>query len=316
MANYVKISTLGGWPPLAAPDEDYDAMTERVIDHWRDRLGRVLPDKPDLIAVPECCDRPAGLPRDALDDYYNVRRDRVRDFFAGVARENGCYVACSYMRLLDDGTKRNSTVILDRSGDEAGVYHKNHLVVEECTVQNARYGKDAPVIQCDFGRVGCAICFDLNFDRLRSQYVESRPDLIIFCSAYHGGLMQRYWAYSCRAHFVGAIGNANAPSAVISPVGEILATTTNYFNHVTTTVNLDCEVCHLDYNGGKFRAAKEKYGAKLSITDPGFLGSVLLASESDEVTVDEVIAEFEIEKLNDYFPRVLAHRQAAGNIEP
>ena len=66
-------------------------------------------------------------------------------------------------------------------------------------------GKDAPVFECDFGRVAFAICFDLNFDELRLKYVKAKPDLIIFSSMYHGGLMQAYWAYSCRAYFVGAI---------------------------------------------------------------------------------------------------------------
>ena len=91
------------------------------------------------------------------------------------------------------------------------------------------------MIQCDFGRVVCAICFDLNFDELRLRYVQARPDLILFSSMYHGGLMQNYWAYSCRSHFIGAINGLQC--TVISPLGELLAASTNYFHHITTTVN-------------------------------------------------------------------------------
>lgn len=130
---------------------------------------------------------------------------------------------------------------------------------------------------------------------------------------YHGGLMQNYWAYSCRAHFAGAV--CGLPCNVISPVGENLANSTNYTHYLTQSVNLDCKVVHLDFNGEKLRAAKQKYGPKFKISDPGYLGAILISSESEEFTIDDIIKEFEIEILDDYFTRSLNHRHA-GNIEP
>jgi hypothetical protein len=224
-----------------------------------------------------------------------------------VAAENNCYIAYSAAREMPDGTWRNSTQIIDRSGNIAGIYDKNHLVIEENTEAGILYGKDAPIIKCDFGTIGCAICFDLNFDELRLKYVKTRPDLIVFSSMYHGGMMQNYWAYSCRAYFAGAI--AGLPGSIISPVGETIAETTNYFKYVTTTVNLDCEVIHLDWNWDKIRAAKEKYGSKFKMSDPGYLGAVLISSESDDVTIKDIIKEFDFELLDDYFERSLAHRR-------
>jgi len=314
MANYVKIGSLGPRLPDYDPEEAADATADRMIAFWRGKLESVLPDKPDLIVVPEACDRPNGTPKKSLADYYRARGDRVRDFFSDVAKANGCYVAYSAIREIpEEGTWRNSTVIFDRQGEPAGVYNKNHVVIEERTVQNILYGKDAPLIECAFGRVACAICFDLNFDELRLKYAAAGPDLIVFCSMYHGGLMQRYWAYSCRAHFVGAIHNS--PCAVISPTGEMLASSTNYQDYVIATVNLDCRVCHYDYNGQRFREMKKKYGPKVRIADPGYLGSVLVSSETDEFTVEEVLDEFHVERLDDYFKRALAHRHAEGNME-
>jgi len=77
------------------------------------------------------------------------------------------------------------------------------------------YGREAPVFDCDFGRVAFAICFDLNFDELRLKYVKAKPDLIVFSSVYHGGLMQAYWAYSCRAHFIGAVAELSRGNATL-----------------------------------------------------------------------------------------------------
>jgi hypothetical protein len=223
-------------------------------------------------------------------------------------------VVYSAARELPDGTWRNSTQIIGRDGRILGIYNKNHPVITETTEGGILCGKDAPLIHCDFGTVGCAICFDLNFDEIRQKYVQARPDLILFSSMYHGGLMQGYWAYSCRAHLVTAI--AGPPSAVLSPVGDVLASTTNYFDFVTTTVNLDCCVVHLDFNWEKLTAMKHKYGPQASMVDPGYLGAVLIASESEERTVDDLIAEFEIERLDDYWARSLAHRHDPRNMEP
>jgi predicted amidohydrolase len=311
---YVKIATLGPRSisvTLATPPQK---AVEKVISHWRSRFAQVLPDKPDLIVVPEACDRPSGLSQEKLQEYYRVRKNQVQDFFAQVARENHCYMVYSAYRLRPDGTKRNSSVLIDRQGKVVGIYNKNHPTIGEIE-KGVLCGKAAPVFETDFGRVAFAICFDLNFDELRLQYVKTKPDLIIFSSMYHGGIMQAYWAYSCRCHFVGAIAGRGTPSQIRDPLGRVVASTTNYFDYAVATVNLDCQLAHLDFNWGRLRNVKAKYGPKVKISDPGFLGSVLISSEHEKITVDEMVKEFNIELLDDYFARALAHRHKPGNIE-
>jgi hypothetical protein len=80
-------------------------------------------------------------------------------------------------------------------------------------------------------------------------------------------------------------------------------------------VNLDCELAHLDYNWERLRKLKAKYGPKVIISDPGCLGSVLISSEHETISVDEMIKEFEIELLDDYFARSLAYRHKTTNME-
>lgn len=316
MANKIRISAIGAQPLRVDSGLPDQAVVEQMLEHWQKELAQVLPDKPDLIVLPECCDRPEGFSaqRERLNAYYQARGRQFLDFFAGMARQHRCYIAYSAKWAEGDGTFRNSTHMLDRQGRIAGRYNKNHLVIEENTEGGTRYGKAAPLIKCDFGRVACVICFDLNFDELRLKYAAARPDLIIFSSMYHGGLMQSYWAYSCRAHFVGSIAGP-VPSAIISPVGMTLASTTNYFDFVTAKVNLDCCVAHLDYNGAKLSALKKKYGPEVTIADPGHLGSVLITSETKDLSAQDMVREFQIELLDDYFARSLVHRRAPGNIE-
>jgi len=313
--SYVKIATIGPRSLSIDINTELQKVVDKMIAHWRNRFAQVLPDRPDLIVVPEACDRPAGFGLDKRLKYYRVRKRQIQDFFARVAKENNCYIVYSAAREMEDGSWRNSSVMLDRTGNIAGIYNKNHLVIEETTKAGILCGRDAPIIDCDFGRVAFAICFDLNFDELRLKYVKAKPDLLIFSSMYHGGLMQAYWAYSCRSHFVGAIAGRATPSEIYNPLGQVVASNTNYFDFAVAAVNLDCALVHLDYNWERLRKLKAKYGPKVKITDPGRLGAVLVSSEDEKISVEEMVKEFEIELLDDYMARALAHRHKPGNME-
>jgi predicted amidohydrolase len=297
----------------AAPLEFGDAVgleeiVERTVEFWARRLEDVLPDRPDIVVLPETVDRPSpgSLGPERLLEYYHHRGSRIRDYFADVARQNNCYIAYSSAMFVD-GVGQNCTQIIDRSGGIVGDYAKNFLVIDENETLGLRYGQEAACFDLDFGRVGSAICFDLNFDEIRTAYVEAKPELLLFSSEYHGGLMQNYWAYSLRSYMAACV-RPPAPSAVLSPLGEVIATSTNYFEHVTQTVNLDYAIMHLDGHWEKLADIKHKYGPDVSIHDPGRLGSVLLASESDDFSAKDIVAEYNLELLDDYLARARRHR--------
>ncbi len=304
MARYVKVSAISpAWwqsDDAVTCEEQVQAMMRR----WEKAIAPVLPDRPDIIVLPEACDRFADRTPEQNRAYYDVRGERIRDFFAQMARKNGCYIAYSAIRRAEDGFFRNSTQIIGRDGRVAGIYDKNHLVVTEGALDGPipmMCGKDAPVFAIDIGRVACAICFDLNFDELRRRYGKAKPELLLFSSNYHGGFMQQAWAYDCRSYLIGAVRNQDC--RVVSPVGEVIASSTNYFPYLTANVNLDYAVCHLDFNWDKFIAAKKKYGPRIGFHDPGNIGAALLTSECDEFTVGDIVREFDIELLDDYFER-------------
>jgi len=279
-----------------------------IENHLRDQISQVVPDGPDLIVLPEMCDIPANqtsLDRDWLRAYFAERSDRILEMLASLAQQHQCYITYPTLQCASDGTLRNTTLLLDRTGVLMGQYDKCHPTLWELDA-GVVPGTEAYVADCDFGRVGFAICFDLNFGSLCARYAQTRPDIVAFSSIYHGGLMQTYWAYACRAHFIGAI--AGLGGFVLSPVGERIASSTNYFNYVSTSINLDSAVVHLDYNWERLRAMREKYGVAVRVFDPGFLGSVLISSESDAFTMHDIMAEYEIETLDEYLKRALQHQ--------
>jgi predicted amidohydrolase len=199
--------------------------------------------------------------------------------------------------------------MIDRKGEVVGYYDKNYLVPFETSCYGIVPGEDIAVFECDFGRVGAVICFDLNFEELRLKYREAKCDIIVFPSHFDGGLLRNIFAHETGAYFVSCYSGSFCRSAVFDPLGYEIASSTNYYRSIVTDINLDYKICHLDENRQKFAAAKKKYGDEFGFCDNGFIGTVILTSESEERTVDDIIDEFKIETREQYYARSRKHRE-------
>jgi len=72
MSTRVRISTTGARAATGKPAPDGEAVA-RMIAHWEGRFAQILPDEPDLIVVPECCDRYPQHPLAERLAYYRER---------------------------------------------------------------------------------------------------------------------------------------------------------------------------------------------------------------------------------------------------
>lgn len=283
-----------------------------MVAHWTRQITAVLPDRPDLIVLPELCDRFDGTPPELLPILRSAMFPRMSFALAEMARNHACYIVHPTYAPASEGAWHNAAILYDRQGREMARYAKNWPVPEE-ELRGVIPGVSPLVADCDFGRVGFAICFDLNFEELLEGYRELRPDILVFPSRFHGGFLQPYWARELRAHFVGAMGMPGLMSEIWSPSGERLAGSTNYFSRVTQTLNLDCVAVHLDGNWEKLDALKARYGNAVQISDPGRLGSVLLTSLTAPSRAADLAAEFGIELLDNYLAR--CRRWRAGAVD-
>lgn len=310
----VTVSVVSGRPVQIQQPRVTDAEYDEIIGYWTDRISRILPDRPDLIVLPEMFDRPVvsgqpapgQLPADAKHEFATGKGTRIRDALAEIAAQHSTYITYPSYRIEEDGTVRNSIDFIDRQGGSAAIYDKIVPTLAETAGLGVKAGDTALAADLDFGRVSAAICFDLNFEEVRSAVAQVRPNLIVFPSAYHGGLMQNYWALSCRSYFIGCVSPPNR-SAIIDPTGHEVASTSTYDWLITRTINLDYALVHLDKHREKLVELKHAYGREVLIEDPGLVGMVLVSSLSEAATAAEMIAEFEIQPLDDYFADSLAH---------
>ena len=312
MARNVTISAIGGPYPKVDPALDYDDMWEKVKEHWTKQIELVAPDKPDLIVFTEMCDLPfpSSYQMDFAVKFADARGNANFNFFSRAAKEHNANVSFTTLARGKGDYYTNTMFLMDRNGKIAGQYDKYYVTGGENDA-NILYGESAPVFKLDIGAVACAICFDLNFEDLRDRYKTSRPELILFASQFHGGLMQQTWANTIRAYFVGSIAHQR-PSAVLSPLGETVAYSTDYYNHATAKINLDYALVHLKEKEAA-DALKKKYGAGITLYDPCYLGYFMLTNEMPGVSVGELLAEFGITSFGDYMEQSRERRNRPGN---
>jgi predicted amidohydrolase len=233
---------------------------------------------PELFALQQCAELPS--PAEPLAGY-------VVSALSQAARRHRIGI-CAGHALLVDGQIRNSLVLFDRQGEIMALYHKAYPTLWELE-RGVRPGPGAHVCDTEFGRLGFAICFDLNFAELRLQYRDSKLDCLLFGSAFRGGLQTRWWAYEMRSYLVSSA--IDPQSLMTNPLGRIVADTDVWSCVVIRTLNLDCEVVHLDYSNAALEAARFKYGQALEMEVAEAEG-VLLPTSHDSTGVAALLEEF------------------------
>jgi predicted amidohydrolase len=227
------------------------------------------------------------------------------------ARQQQCHVAGS-VKIRENGCVYNSIAFVGRDGRVLGCYHKVNLTTYGEIPAGLKSGTGPVVVETDIGRLGGIVCFDLNFEEIRQQYRALKPDILCFASMYHGGFMQQLWAYECQGFFVAALPFMGA--AILDPFGRPEAMTDCYNSVAKATVNLDRAMVHLDLNRPKFAEIERKYGDDVRIDIPANLGPALVYSESDKRTAMDIVREFGLELLDDYFERSIK-MNAANRIQ-
>lgn len=266
-------------------------------------------DRPDIVCLPETF---TGLGCGEGDWFASAEPvpGPTTDAVAAVARRHDMWVICPLVERRGDRTY-NAGVLLDRRGEVAGIYHKNHPTIGEIR-RGITPGARTPVFETDFGRIGCAICFDLNFRDVIEGLAGGGAELVFFPSMYRGGLQLSIWAHDFALHIVSATPGEG--SAVVDPLGRVLVQSSAYQKILSRVLNLDRRLLHIDENHRKWPAIKAKYGPGVEIDVATPEAVFALISHLPDVTAEDLVREFELETRDDYFHR--ANRVRAESLQP
>ena len=151
-------------------------------------------------------------------------------------------VVAGFFALEEDRTS-NVAALIDRSGKLTGLYSKKHPTEGEI-VGGVTPGPGARVFETDFGRLGLAICFDINWPSLWSEMKRDSADAVCWLSAYEGGLPLQAQACLHEMPIITSVWPYHA--RIIERTGRIVAQTSRWSRLAVHDLNLDKRVFHTD----------------------------------------------------------------------
>ena len=274
------------------------ALRQTILRETRERLDRLRGFGIQLVVTAE---NVGYYTCDAKQPESLETPGELMSIYAEFARSEHCHVAGSVVLHERDG-KFNALVLFDDRGAVAGCYRKNFLTFGPGAELELGFcpGDDIACVDTAVGRIGLAICFDLNFPELRARYKAARPDILCFSSMYHGGLMQSMWAYDLRSFLIAALPLVNAPFGIMDPFGREVRFASSYVPDPVADINLDRVMMHLTWNQAKFADIIRKYGNEVTLAIPPSIGPALLYSNSPDRSAAEIAREFELVLLDDF----------------
>lgn len=301
MSRDARITTIA-YPPAASGPNWIERTRDSLVEH----LALAARGKPDLVVFPETLNC-TGLP---LEEWWDMAEEIPGPTFDRVAEAAATHRTYVCLPLLErqGAHLRNTAAFIDRDGKLMGKYHK--VVPTIIEMENGVLpGWEAPVFDMDFGRVGAAICFDINCDEVGRMLSDSGARLVCFVTQTRGGERLLHWARDYGFYLVSAYPER---SYVVDMAGRFVAETGWEIDQVrarlvppmcSATINMDRMLFHLADNQDKFPAILAKYGPGVEIELHYPEAHCTIASLMDDVSVEDLVAEFGLEPWVGYLNR-------------
>ncbi len=200
----------------------------------------------------------------------------------------------------ENGNKYNAAALIDRQGRLTGIYKKIHPTEGEigCGVTP---GKQVTVLDADFGRLGLAICFDINWTAHWQELANQRADLVCWISAYDGGFPLQAYAWLYQYPIVTSVWPFHA--RIIDITGRVLTSTSQFGRLAVQEIDLGKRLFHTDCQIEQLLKIQTRYGRRVDVqafTEEHFF---TLASRDPDLSVDQIAAEFGLVDMRHYLDR-------------
>jgi predicted amidohydrolase len=249
----------GKYPGLDKRLEQLTGLVDQMAAESRKKYGRGL----DLAILPETSVT-GETSNDIMADAVPLAGP-LRDTFARKAREQHCYIVVPTY-LLEDKSKKlcsNAAILIGRNGEVVGIYRKVHLAVHtgsDSLEGGTTPGKEAPVFECDFGKLGIQICYDMEWDYGWSELARKGAELVAWPTQSPQTTQPAARAIAHRYYIVSSTWRNNA--SFFEPTGKITAQIREPAHILVEQLDLSYAILPWSpqlHNGAAF---KEKYGEK------------------------------------------------------
>lgn len=251
---------LAGYGIFEKPLDKRLQKMDEVLDEMSDRAARDFPGKPlDMVVFPEYF---VARPGDSLEQK-TVQIEEVLPRVAACATRHSCYLVMPM--LLDErgapARYSNAAVLVNRQGKLVGIYRKVHPVAfngSDVLEGGVTPGRDFPVFDCDFGRVGIQICFDMLYREGWDALAKQGAEIVALPSA--SAETTRPCMYALQHGYYIVSATPRNHSAVFSPLGLIEEQVTEDGAMLVHEIDLSYAELHWENQLEEGAALSRKYG--------------------------------------------------------
>jgi predicted amidohydrolase len=269
---------------LCFQNEDLSKI-ERIVDE-EGAIGT------DLIVLPETW-RGQSKPETLEGETITV--------LSRLAQKNKTYILSPIDRT-DGKFRYNSAVLIDREGKIVFVYDKVYPYWSEFDLKPpvTPGTNSALVVDTDFGRIGIAICYDVNFPEIWQAMREKGAEMVLWPSAYSAG--SQLQAYALLHHYYIVTSTQTKDCQVYDITGEkILDKKSDEITIARVTLDFDRGIYHENFNMKKLDALLKEHGDEIEreIYMPREQWFVLKAIRPG-ISARKLAKNFGMEELTDY----------------
>jgi predicted amidohydrolase len=276
-----------------------------ALPQLADRVDREAAKGSDIIILPEHCQ---GFDEHGTQKTIETLDGPTITAMAKIARKHRTYIVCPIDRREGD-LRFNSAVLLDRRGQVVCTYDKAYPVYhQECLSKPpVQPGDFVRVYPADFGRIGFAICFDVNWTSLWHKLWNLRADLVVFPSWFSGGRILQAQAIQYNYY---VMSSTRIPDCQVYDIdGELLVhdheNAGKGFNVTRTELDMDRCIFHQDGNmPGKLDKLLQAHGN--DVERQKWLpmeGWFVLRAKRPSVSAKELAKQYGLESLHHYINR-------------
>jgi predicted amidohydrolase len=193
----------------------------------------------------------------------------------------------------------NSAVLIDRSGRRIGTYRKVNPVMDgHGRLEGGIYpGQDYPVFDCDFGRIGILICWDMAYAEAWETLAKQNVELILLPSASPQTVRPAAFAMLYRCPVLTSCPRDNV--TLFSPIGTVMARLTTP-GILKAEIDLSYAILHWSSGLREGRALQEHYGDAIGYLYSPSEDTGVFWSNDSHYTIAERCRELGLAEM-DYF---------------
>jgi predicted amidohydrolase len=297
------------YPGLQKRLEQLEEIIDRMAEQSKKKYGRGL----DLAILPEVAVTGEisgdigvrSVPFDGL----------VKEAFVRKARQQGCYIVVP-MYLLEDKDRKicsNVAILVGRKGEVVGTYRKLHLAVHvgsDSMEGGMTPGKEVPVFECDFGKLGIQICFDMEYDYGWNQLASKNVGLVAWPTQSPQTVHPASRALEHRYYIVSSTWRDNA--SVFEPTGKIVAQVKLPGQVLVEEVDLSYAILPWSSELQNGQALRKKYGDRVGFHYYEDEDCGLFWSNDPTVTIGQMVRSMGLAQAEDELQRIRKLYHKAG----